>query len=134
MENGTVQGYGWPALGWVPSWVEVTKYRVEPGFYNATLHTMVNLKKWKTLTKAQQDLLTAIGLEFEARSESTDAGFQGLLKKQKEWTASMGMKTITFEGADREKWETAAREEGWAEVLERSPVHGPKLMKLFTKQ
>ena len=57
-----------------------------------------------------------------------------MLKKQKEWTASKGMKTITFEGADREKWETAAREEGWAEVLERSPVHGPKLMKLFTKQ
>ena len=73
-----MQGYGWPALGWVPSWVEVTKYRVEPGFYNATLHTMVNLKKWKTLTKAQQDLLTAIGLEFEARSESTDAGLARL--------------------------------------------------------
>ena len=39
MENGTVQGYGWPALGWVPTWVEVTKYRVEPGFYTAPLHT-----------------------------------------------------------------------------------------------
>ena len=130
---GRSQGYGWPALGWVPSWVEVTKYRVEPGFYNATLHTMVNLKKWKSLSKAQQDLLTTVGLEFEARSESTDPGFQELLKKQNEWTASKGMKTITFEGADREKWLAAARKEGWAEVLERSPTHGPKLMKLFTK-
>ena len=117
----------------MPSWVEVTKYRVEPGFYNSALHTLINLKKWKSLTKAQQDLLSTIGLEYEGRSETTNAGFKALLKKQNDFTASKGMKTITFVGADREKWLTAAREVGWAEVLERSPVHGPKLKKLFTK-
>ncbi|MEZ5729756.1 MAG: TRAP transporter substrate-binding protein DctP [Burkholderiaceae bacterium] len=31
MENGTVQGYGWPIAGYVPSWAKVTKYRVDPG-------------------------------------------------------------------------------------------------------
>ncbi len=133
MENGTVQGYGWPALGWVPAWVKVTKYRVEPGFYHATLHTLVNLKKWKSLTAAQQALITKIGLEFEAKSESNTPEFQALLKKQKDWMASEGMKTITFENADREKWLSAAKSTGWAEVIERSPVHGPKLKKLFSK-
>ncbi len=131
MENGTVQGYGWPALGWVPSWVKVTKYRVEPGFYHATLHTLVNLKKWQSLTKAQQDLLTEVGLEFEARSEPNSAELKAALKKQKAWTASEGMQTITFAGADRDKWLSAAVEQGWKEVLERSPEHGPKLKKLF---
>jgi TRAP-type C4-dicarboxylate transport system substrate-binding protein len=133
MENGTVQGYGWPALGWVPAWVKVTKYRVEPGFYHASLHTVVNLEKWKTLTTAQQDILTQVGLEFEARAETSDPAFQALLDKQNAWTASEGMKTITFEGADREKWLAAAKKAGWDEVLERSPEHGPALMKLFTK-
>ncbi len=133
MENGTVQGFGWPALGWVPAWVKVTKYRVEPGFYHASLHTLVNLAKWETLTKAQQDVLTEVGLEFEAKAETSTPAFQALLKKQNEWTASEGMKTITFEGADREKWLAAARKAGWDEVLERSPEHGPALMKLFTK-
>jgi len=133
MENGTVQGYGWPALGWVPSWVKVTKFRVEPGFYQATLHTLVNLDKWKSLTKAQQDLISKIGLEFEAKSETTDAGFQAMLKKQKDWMASEGMKTITFENADREKWLAAAKKAGWDEIVKRSPEHGPKLMKLFSK-
>ncbi len=133
MENGTVQGYGWPALGWVPAWIKVTKYRVEPGFYHATLHTLANLEKWKSLTKAQQDLITKIGLEFEAKAETTSAGFQAALKKQKDWMASEGMKTITFEGADRAKWLAAAKKTGWDEVLERSPEHGPALMKLFTK-
>ncbi len=134
MENGTVQGYGWPALGWVPSWVEVTKYRVDPGFYHATLHTLVNLDKWNSLTKAQQDVLTEVGLEFEAKSETDNPEFKALLKKQNDWTASEGMKTITFTGADRETWLAAAREAGWDEVLERSPEHGAKLKKLFTKQ
>ena len=131
MENGTVQGYGWPALGWVPSWIKVTKYRVEPGFYNAVLHTMVNLKKWKTLTKAQQAVINEVGLEFEAGSETTTKKFQAALKKQKDWMASKGMKTINFNAADRKKWVTAANKEGWDEVIKRSPVHGPALQKLF---
>jgi TRAP-type C4-dicarboxylate transport system substrate-binding protein len=133
MENGTVQGYGWPALGWVPSWIKVTKFRVEPGFYNATLHTLVNKKTWDGLTKAQQAVINEVGLDFEAKSETSGAGFQGRLKKQKDWMASEGMKTITFTGADRKKWLTAAKKEGWDEVIKRSPVHGPALKKLWTK-
>jgi TRAP-type C4-dicarboxylate transport system substrate-binding protein len=133
MENGTVQGYGWPALGWVPAWVKVTKYRVEPGFYQSSLHTIVNLRKWKTLTTAQQDIITQVGLEFERKAETDSPGFQAMLKKQNAWTASKGMKVITFTGADREKWLTAAKEAGWAQVKKRSPRHYRALRRLFTK-
>jgi TRAP-type C4-dicarboxylate transport system substrate-binding protein len=133
MENGTVQGYGWPASGWVPAWVKVTKYRVEPGFYHATLHTLANKRSWNRLSQAQRDLLMEVGLEFEANSETTGASFQAYLKKTKAWMASEGMETITFKGADRAKWLSAASTAGWAEVIERSPEHGPALKKLFTK-
>ncbi len=133
MENGTVQGYGWPIAGWVPSWIKVTKYRIDPGFYNSTLHTLVNLRKWKSLSKQQQDLLMKIGLEFEARAEPDSPEMTALVKKQRAWLDSKGMKTITFEGADRKKWVEAAKSSGWKEVLDRSPKHGPKLKELFTK-
>jgi TRAP-type C4-dicarboxylate transport system substrate-binding protein len=133
MENGTVQGYGWPALGWVPSWVKVTKYRVEPGFYNAVLHTLVNKKKWDSLSQAQRDLLNKIGLEFEARSEPDSSYFLSSIKKQNAWTASKGMKTITFTGADRDKWVRAASIAGWEQVISRSSAHGANLKALFTK-
>jgi TRAP-type transport system periplasmic protein len=133
MENGTVQGYGWPALGWVPSWVKVTKYRVDPGFYSAALHTMVNLTKWNSLSKAQRAVITKVGLGFEARSEPSTPEFQAALKKQKEWTASKGMKTITFTGADRKKWLAAAKKAAWDEVIQRSPKNGPALKLLFAK-
>lgn len=133
MENGTVQGYGWPALGWVPSWVKVTKYRVEPGFYTAALHTLANLKKWKTLSSEQQDLITKVVLEIEAKAEPTSAAFQAKLKAQKEKTAKQGLTAITFSKSDTEKWLNAARKAGWGEVLERSEKHGAKLKELFTK-
>ena len=133
MENNTVQGYGWPALGWNPAWVKVTKYLVEPGFYHASLHGIVNLKTWNSLTQAQQDVLTSVGLEFEGNAEETSAVGGSAMKKQKDWLASEGMEFITMEGADRAKWVAAASDAGWAEVLERSPEHGAALKKLFSK-
>jgi TRAP-type transport system periplasmic protein len=133
MENGTVKGYGWPALGWVPSWVKVTKYRVEPGFYDAVLHTLVNLKKWNTLTPAQQDVLTQVGLKFERAAESSSPQFKAALAKQKAKTAKLGLQAITFTGSDRAKWLAAAKKAGWDEVLKRSPKHGAALKKLFSK-
>ena len=133
MENGTVKGFGWPALGWVPSWVKVTKYRVEPGFYDAALHALVNLKKWKTLTPAQQDVLTQVGLRMERASETSSPEFKAKLAKQNAKTAKLGLTAITFTGANRAKWLSAAEKAGWDEVLKRSPKHGAKLRKLFTK-
>ena len=133
MENNTVQGFGWPALGWVPTWIEVTKYRVEPGFYNSALHNVINLDTWNSLNDEQKALLTKVGMEFEAKSESSTPAFQAALKKQKDWMASEGMETITFKGADADLWLKTATEEGWAEVIARSPEHGPALKKLFSK-
>ncbi len=133
MENNTVQGYGWPALGWVPSWIKVTKYRVEPGFYNATLHTLVNLTTWNRLTAKQKDLLESVATGFESRGETTGPQFLAAMKKQKDWMASEGMKTISFEGAEADAWLAAATSAAWREVRERSPEHGPALQKLFTR-
>lgn len=131
MENNTVQGYGWPAAAWVPPWAKVTKYRVDPGFYSASLLTLVNLKKWKSLEKGQQDFLTKIGMEYEAKSEPGNPGLAKQLAKENAYRASKGMTIIEFKGADRKKWLDAANNAAWKEVIDRSPKHGKALEKLF---
>ena len=133
MENNTVKGYGWPALGWVPSWVEVTKYRVEPGFYTSPLFVLMGEKKWNTLTDEQKNVVTSVIAEFEARTEPDSVELQASLKKQKDWTASKGMETITFTGADQEKWSKSASDAGWAQAFERTPEHAAELRKLLSK-
>jgi TRAP-type C4-dicarboxylate transport system substrate-binding protein len=129
MENGTVQGYGWPAIGWVPPWIKVTKYRVEPGFYIAALQLMVNLEKWNSLTAEQKAVLQKVALEHERANED----HEGRLAKAKAWMASKGMKTIKFTGADAEKWTKAAKDTGWAQLIARSPKHGPVLQRMMRK-
>jgi len=129
MENGTVAGFGWPAMGWIPAWAKVTKYRVEPGFYSSTIMTLANLKVWNGLTDAQRGVLMRVGLKHER----TNAAYGKRLAKQKAWQASQGVKTIEFKGADREKWVKAAKDTAWAEVIKKSPKHGPVLRKLFSK-
>jgi len=133
MENGTVQGFGWPTTGWIPTWAKVTKYRVEPSFYSGTLQAVANLKKWDSLSKEAQKIITDVVLEFEAKNENTTPEFQARMDKQNAWTASQGVELIKFTGADAEKWSTAAKSAAWGEVIERSPEHGKKLMELFTK-
>ena len=133
MENGTVQGFGWPAVGWVPAWIKVTKFRVDPGFYNATLHTLANLKAWKKTPEAARAAIAKIALAYEVDAEPSGAKFKARYKKQKDWMASEGMKVIEFTGAEREKWLKTAHDTAWGQVLERSPEHGAKLQKLFAK-
>ena len=127
MENGTVDGYGWPITGLLPDWYKVTKYRVDPGFYDADIQILVNLKSWKGLSAGDRDYLQKVGLIFEAKAvEEKEA-----VKRAKADQAAKGIQAIVFTGKDREKWVRTAREAGWAQIIKRSPKYGPKLRAYF---
>jgi len=50
LERGVVDGYGWPINGIFDfNWHEKTKFRVDPGFYNAEVSLIINLDKYKGL-------------------------------------------------------------------------------------
>ena len=129
MENGTVQGYGWPITGILPDWHKVTKYRVDPGFYDADLEILVNLRKWKAMSASQREIFTKVVIEHEKAAKRFTKDVEKAVKVQ----AKNGIQTIEFTKADREKWLTAAREAGWANIIKRSPKHGPKLRELLAK-
>lgn len=130
MENGTIDGFAWPAQGFLPDWYKVVKYRVDPSFYTPAMHVLVNLKTWKSLSGKQKKLLNDLIVEFETtNAQEQRAGDAAAWKKM----ADKGVKVIEFKGADREKWLTTAKKTAWAGIAKRSPEHGPALMKLMTK-
>ena len=124
LERNTVDGYGWPARGIFDfSWQKVTKFRIDPGFYNADLQILVNLEVWtKKLNDAQRKLLTDLAMAIEVDTADKAAN-DAERKKQEE----AGIKVIKFSAADEKKYLEVIRAAGWESVLKASPDHGPTL-------
>lgn len=133
MESNTVQGFGWPLTVFSPSWIDVTKYRVDPGFYNSTMFFLVNLDTWESMSPEQQNVITETVMDFERRGEVSEPSHQALVKKMTDDMTSKGIEVIEFTGEDREKWLNASRDASWKQIIERSPEHGPKLQALWRK-
>ena len=131
MENGTVKGYGWPVLGHRPGWEKVTKYRVDPGFYDVDLMILANKKVWDKLPSNVKNLIAAEALALE---NAATAGDSKLAKSVAAKQQNAGMEIITFEGAERATWLKAARDAGWAGLIANRPETGAKLREYFAKQ
>jgi len=130
LERGVVDGYGWPIHGLFDlNWQEHTKFRVDPGFYNAEVSLIVNLDKWKALTQAQRAYLTKQALAFEAQNE--EWGKYNAEEAQRQ--AKAGIQTIRFDAATSRQYVDKAYEVGWASSIKVSPEHGPKMKALFSK-
>ena len=118
LERGSIDGYGWPIQGILDlGWHERTKYRVDPGFYQVDVNFLVNLDTWNKLTDEQRALLE----EAATRTEEKNAENKEINEEERRKQAEAGIETITFEGADREKWLQTTQEAGWAAVMQVNP-------------
>jgi TRAP-type C4-dicarboxylate transport system substrate-binding protein len=131
LERGVVDGYGWPIGGiFDGNWHERTKFRVDPGFYDAEVSLLINLKKWQSLGARQREFLQQQALNLEGRNDFWKAYALEETKRQ----AAAGIKTIAFDAATSKAYLAQAYETGWAAVIKASPQHGPAMQKLFTKR
>ncbi len=131
LERGVVDGYGWPVGGIFDlNWHEKTKYRVDPGFYDAEVSLVANLKKWNSLTAKQREFLQQQVINMEGRNDFWKA--YGAEEKKRQ--AAAGIKSITFDAATTAAFVKQAYDAGWAGVIKLSPQHGPAMQKLFTKK
>jgi len=130
LERGVVDGYGWPIQGVLDlGWHEVTKYRVDPGFYNVDVNVLVNLDKWNSLNVKQQAFLNKMGSWLEGlNAENASINKEEAILQKK-----AGIKTIKFSDSTNKEFLATAYQAGWDSVLKVSPEHGPKLKKMFNK-
>ena len=130
LERGVIDGYGWPIhLLFDLNWQEKTKYRVDPGFYNAEVSLIMNLDKWKSLSPAQRELLEREVTAFEAKNDFWKQYNAEEIRRQKE----AGIQVITFPKAEAKQYYDRAYEVGWASIIKASPENGPKLKQLFSR-
>jgi TRAP-type transport system periplasmic protein len=130
LERGVVDGYGWPINGIFDfNWNEKTKFRVDPGFYNAEVSLVMNLDKWKSLPQASRDLLMRHVIALEAANDSWKKVNEEDTRRQ----AQSGIQVITFDAATAKQYYDKAYDVAWASAIKASPQYGPQMRKLFSK-
>jgi len=130
LERGVVDGYGWPITGIFDlGWHEKTKFRIDPGFYSAEVSILINKASLAKLNDAQRKVILDAAAWLEAQAAETEKENAADIAKQK----AAGIQTIEFKGADGAAFRAKAYETGWAGIIGKSPVHGPKLREFFSK-
>ena len=130
LERGVVDGYGWPIGGIFDlNWHEKTKYRIDPGFYDAEVSLIMNLPAYKKLSPAQLVFLNKQLLALEAEN-----GFW--MKYAADETARQekaGIETIKFDAATAKAYRDKAYDVGWASAAKQSPEVAASFKALFAK-
>jgi TRAP-type transport system periplasmic protein len=130
LERGVVDGYGWPIGGIFDlNWHEATKYRVDPGFYNAEVSIIGNLGAYERLTPEQRDFLDRQMLALERQNDHWKRYNEAEIKRQRE----SGIQVISFDPTTARAYYEKAYQVGWAGIIKAAPDTGPQLKKLLSK-
>lgn len=131
LERNVVDGACSPGVGlreW--GWQKHLKYVVEPGFYTVPNPLLVNLNAWNKLPQYLKDVLRDATIEGEKK---VVAEFEDLAKKERPALMAEGIQVIDLPPAEKEKFLKIAYDEGWKDVIQKSPQTGPELKKLLMK-
>jgi TRAP-type C4-dicarboxylate transport system substrate-binding protein len=130
LERGVVDGYGWPIGGIFDfNWQEKTKFRIDPGFYDAEVSLIMNLPAWKKLTDTQRTYLQKQLLALEA--QNTFWASYTLEETARQDKA--GIQAIKFDAATSKAFRDQAYSIGWAGAAKQSPEIAARFKALFSK-
>lgn len=130
LERGVVDGYGWPIGGIFDfNWNEKTKYRVDPGFYDAEVSLVMNLDSYKRLSETQRTFLHKQLLALEAQNTFWIQYAVDETARQ----AKAGIETLSFDKITSKQFKDKAYETAWAAAFKQSPEVASKFKALFSK-
>jgi TRAP-type C4-dicarboxylate transport system substrate-binding protein len=130
LERGVIDGYGWPIHALFDlNWQEHTKYRVDPGFYNAEVGLVMNLDKYKGLPAKAREYLDRQATAYERQNDFWKSYNQNEAKRQ----AEAGIQVIKFDAATSKAFVEKSKEIGWANAIKASPQYGEALKKVLAK-
>jgi TRAP-type C4-dicarboxylate transport system substrate-binding protein len=128
LDRGVVDGYGWPIGGIFDlKWDEKTKYRIDPGFYDAEVSLVMNLPAYNKLTAPQRALLQKHLLALEAENSFWARYTADEVARQQK----AGIETIKFDAASSKAFHDKAYQVGWASAEKQSPDIARRFKPLF---
>ena len=128
LERGVVDGYGWPIGGIFDlKWDEKTKFRIDPGFYDAEVSLVMNLPAYNKLTRAQHDYLQKQLLALEAENTFWAKYTADEVARQQK----AGIEAIRFDAATTKAFTEKAYQVGWASAEKQSPDIARRFKPLF---
>jgi TRAP-type transport system periplasmic protein len=131
LERGVVDGYGWPIGGIFDlNWHEKTKFRIDPGFYDAEVSLIMNLPAYRKLTTAQRDYLQKQLLALEAQNSFWAQYTADEVARQQK----AGIETIKFDAATSRGFVERAYQVGWASAEKQSPEIAARFKPLFSRK
>ena len=108
----------------------MTKYIVEPPFYQTPNMLLLSLKTWNELPKNLQQIMAEAAKESEKK---VMAYFAKLAEEERPILLKEGIKVIDLPPAQKEKFLKVAYDSAWKEIIEKNPETGPEIEKLLTK-
>ena len=130
LERNVVDGYGWPIGGIFDlNWHEKTKYRIDPGFYDAEVSLVMNLPAYRKLSDAQRAYLNKQVLAFEADNTFWPKYAADEIARQEK----AGIETIRFDAAAGKAFRDKAYQLAWEAAAKQSPEIAARFKPLFAK-
>lgn len=129
MERGVADAFGWGNFGWlVFGWVDVTKYVIDPPFYQANFVMLMNIDSWNKLPKHLQKVIEDSVAQME---QEMVPYFREVAVKEREKMIEAGLEVITVDEPD--KYIKLSREMAWETFKQRSPVIAPEVEKMIRR-
>jgi TRAP-type C4-dicarboxylate transport system substrate-binding protein len=130
LERGVVDGYGWPIGGIFDlNWHEMTKFRVDPGFYDAEVSLIMNLPAYRKLSEPQRAYLQKQLLALEAENTFWARYTTEEVARQDK----AGIQAIKFDAATAKAFRDKAYDVGWASAAKQSPEVAARFKSLFAR-
>jgi TRAP-type C4-dicarboxylate transport system substrate-binding protein len=131
LERGVVDGYGWPIGGIFDlNWHEKTKFRIDPGFYDAEVSLIMNLPAYRKLSDPQRAYLQKQLLALEAENTFWAKYTADEVARQQK----AGIETIKFDAATTRSFVDKAYQVGWASAEKQSPEIAARFKPLFARK
>ena len=131
MERGIVKGFVTGVSGTAKQYKGLLGAYVEPGFYRATFHFLVNPRAWAKIpaeTRAR-----VVDFVRNVDPPTYEASWTGGLKKGYAQLGESGVKTVRFSSEEEKKFARTVLDAAWAAVRKKAPEEGKRLQAMLMK-